>query len=548
MTAQQLQSKLQFFISVIAALVISLSVVIALLLLTSADLTRFLQVVVIALLLIVVCSVLWFRHKVFQQLSQFLSPHFELEQWAGLARVNGDYKPLVSKHMLADAINQLIGQLKDVRLQGSQVDKVIRESALLDIETGIGNREFFNNRLDAFLHEEDAQGIVLLIHFNDADVVQSLHGQQLFLTLMEQLIQCVQYRLRFIANYFIARRSEYELAVLLPNYYIGDVAKLCERLLSSFAKVNLPVGIKYDEFVHIGASYFSNDKKSYQIMSATDMALRSAQLQGPSQWFMYEQAEVDQYVLKGSLKWRTLLTQAIKNDAFVIFFQPVMASHIDCILHHEALAKVRDHDGKLISARLFLPMAQKCGLSADIDMLVFEHICRILQYEQCQQDDCSVNLSLDALLSDKFKQAVITRLSQNKNIASRLIVEISEYHLVSHLAELSVFICELNQIGVRILADKVGQYILSANYLNELPINYVKLHRSIVLDIHHKTENQVFVQSMKSMCSRHHVVMLALGVETQEEWQMLVRLGVSGGQGHFFTEPVEQVAKAIHLP
>ena len=506
------------------------------------------QVGICSLFIFSFAGLLWLKRKAFLLLNQYLFPYVELENWASMVRVSGEHKQLSLEHGFSDVVNQLLNQVKDSKLQGSQIDKVIRESALLDIETGIGNREFFNNRLDAFLHEEDAHGVVLLIHFNDADVVQSLHGQQVFLTLIEELIQCVQYRLRFIANYFIARRGEYELAVLLPNYYVGDIDKLCERLLSSFAKVCLPVGIKQDEFVHIGVSYFSSDKKSYQIMASADMALRSAQLQGPSQWFMYEQAEVEQYVLKGSLKWRTLLTQAIKNDAFVIFFQPVMASHIDCILHHEALAKVRDQDGKLISARLFLPMAQKCGLSSDVDMLVFEHICRVLQYEKNQQDDCSLNLSLDALLSAQFRQNVIERLSQKEMIAKRLIVEISEYHLVSQLAELSGFIYDLNQLGVRVLADKVGQYILSASYLNELPINYLKLDRSIVLDIHKKTENQVFVQSMKAMCSRYHVIMLALGVETQEEWQMLVRLGVSGGQGHFFTEPVEQVAKAIQLP
>ena len=74
----------------------------------------------------------------------------------------------------------------------------------------------------------------------------------------------------------------------------------------------------------------------------------------------------------------------------MIFFQPVIASQSDQILHHEVLSKVRDNQGKLISARVFLPMAQKCGLNARVDLLVFEQVCRLLQYEKKQQEACSL--------------------------------------------------------------------------------------------------------------------------------------------------------------
>ena len=106
----------------------------------------------------------------------------------------------------------------------------------------------------------------------------------------------------------------------------------------------------------------------------------------------------------------------------------------------------------------------------------------------------------------------------------------------------------MNVRWVKLLADKVGQHIVSAHYLKTSPISLIKLHRSIVLNIHERPENQVFIQSVKTLCDQQHVAIYALGVEKIEEWQTLIRLGINGGQGHFFTEPVEQVAKAIHLP
>ena len=283
-------------------------------------------------------------------------------------------------------------------------------------------------------------------------------------------------------------------------------------------------------------------------MAEADMALRSAQLQGPNQWFMYDTGEVAVESAKGSLKWRTFLTRAIENNSFVLFFQPVISSVNDDILHHEILSKVRDGRGQLISARVFLPMAQKCGLSRQVDTLVFEQTCRLLQYEKNLQDSCSLNLSIESLLNAEFIEQIFTVLAQSPIIANKLIIEISEYHLFTNITKLAPVLNFLNELGVRILADKVGQYVVSADYLSMCPISFVKLHRSIVQHIEVRLENQVFIQSLKTSCLESNIAIFALGVETKQEWSTLIKLGITGGQGHFFTEPVAQMANAIQLP
>ena len=94
--------------------------------------------------------------------------------------------------------------------------------------------------------------------------------------------------------------------------------------------------------------------------------------------------------------------KAIQRNAFVLFFQPVISNHNAAPIHHEVLAKVRDRDGCLISARVFLPMAIKCGMASKVDLLIVEQVCRLLTYDQPLRDDCSLNLSIDSLLSDSF--------------------------------------------------------------------------------------------------------------------------------------------------
>lgn len=472
----------------------------------------------------------------------------KLENWAALTRIHGKLQPIEQQDDVSETIQSIIEQLHQVRSYQNKSEQLIRERVLLDSETGIGNREFFTNRLEALLREEECRGAILLICFNEFDVMQALYGQQHALSFIEDGICLCRKRLAKQSNYFIARRSESELAILIPGIYVAETEKLASKLLTSLTNLVVPIGINQDEFVHIGISMFQSGHQAYKLMSEADMALRNAQLQGPNQWFMYDKDEIATENAKGSLRWRTMLTRAIERNSFVIFFQPVIASDTNDILHHEVLTKVRDSQGKLISARVFLPMAKKCGLAPQVDMLVFEQVCRLLSYEGKKHDVCSLNIAIDSLLNEDFLQTVFIKLAQMPNIAQQLIIEVSEYHLVRHLNQLREVLAFLSELNIAILADKVGQYVVNNDYLHTCPINTIKLHKSMVYQIENKIENQVYIQSLATSCSQTNIAIYALGVESQQEWKTLKQLGVKGGQGHFFTEPVAQVAQAIELP
>lgn len=488
-----------------------------------------------------------------QQLAISLKPLQQLENWANLSVIQGFANEIniddssQETSVITLAIHQLQQQIRDNVASDTAWDQSIRSSALLDQETRIGNRAFFDNRLQAFLKEDDVQGAVLLIQFKELELVQNLYGYQQALSLLLSLIQVTKQRLQNQPSYFIARQSEYELSILLPNVFMQEVEKLADRLVTNLQTVVMPVGINQEEFVHIGVSYFGYDQVPYQVMSEADMALRTAQLQGPSQWFMFEVGELEEVKAKGSLKWRTFLNGAIKGNGFVIFFQPVIASDSAKVLHHEVLSKVRDKNGVMISARIFFPMAKKCGLTVQIDLLILEQVCRVLAYEQEQQDHCSINISIDSLLSEGFTDKFLSIMHRFPAVKEKIMIEVSEYQLVNNLTQLQPALAALNNAGVKIIADKVGQYVVSAHYINIYPIYAMKLHRSIVIDIDKKTENQVFIQSLKTLAAAKNIPVYALGVEKQAEWRTLLQLGVKGGQGHFFTEPMAQVAKAIHL-
>jgi len=545
-STQEIKNQYKRFVKIIllATIFCCLAIVILSYILTENMLLVGVLFVSFILVIFIITSAIYSMKRVFASKLFLIS---QLEDWANLSKVRGEIKVLPhSDDNLTQTINSLVEQLEATENEDNQFDRKLLGNALLDKETGVGNRDFFNNRLEELLKEEDIQGAVYFIQFKECELVRTLYGQQQALALIEALISTLNDLLTPLTHYFLARRSEFELAVIVPHIFFLEAENLAEKLVLSLSKVDVPVGVNKDAFIHIGVSYFSNAENSYQVKSETDMALRSAQLQGPSQWFMFDPGEVEHTTVKGSLNWLNLLKSAIEKNAFVIFFQPVFAIDSEQQLHHEALSKVRDFEGNLIDARVFLPMAQKCGLIKDIDLLMFEQVCRLLSYDNEQQDDCSLNLSIESLLAKGFIEKITEILLRYQTISTRLIIEVSEYHLVNHLTELKPILSTLHQLGINLLVDKVGQYIESADYIKSYPISYMKLHRSIVLNIDKKPENQIFVQSVIAICGAHKVDVYALGVESIEEWKTLIMLGIDGGQGHYFTEPVAQVAKAIY--
>ncbi|MFT5755763.1 MAG: RNase E specificity factor CsrD [Alteromonadaceae bacterium] len=496
--------------------------------------------------LFVICYIitaLSIRQLFFKKLSQYLKPFQQLEQWASLSTSQSEAFVLATalqnnKDNISQAILILLEQLQQTHNSDNQYTQKIRENILLDSDTGIGNRQFFSNRLEALLKHDSVQGAVFIIQFMDGNIENTNEHSQSS-SYVERLITAIQYRLKSKSQYFIARQSEFELALLLPGIYLSDTEKLANRLLSNLMAVSLPKVLNNEVLIHIGISYFSEKHKPYQIMAEADMALRSAQLQGPSQWFMYDQGEIARERVRGSLSWRTFLAKVIKQRKLMTFLQPVMASNSKDVLHYETLSKLTDDDGSLISARIFIPMARKCALIQALDLLACEKLLQVM-LTRTEKNYYSINLSIESLLSEQFINDFLDKIAIKPELAELLIIEVSEYHLVSNLVELLPIFEKITAKGIKLLADKVGQYVVNANYLKTCPISYIKLHRSIVLNIDEKLENQVFIQSLNALCIFYHVEIYALGIESPQEWKTLLRLGVTGGQGHYFSEAIAQ--------
>lgn len=450
------------------------------------------------------------------------------------------------------ALTKLLEELQDAQKERGRFDKFIRSNTFLDAETHIGNRLFLTNRLDALSHNQSmlAHGVIYLLEMDDLDLLQQSQGEIAAKEFLNSTVNAISLLLQNQANSIFARRSHHQFAIVVPQISLIEAEKLASKLLKICLSQPLPEIDNRDNFFHLGCAYFTAGDNAAQLIEEADMALRAAQLQGNSNWFMYDKGAIDEEFTKGSVRWRSFLENALVQKRFFPFSQPVIDS--DGNEHHkEIFTRSRDNQGALIRASLFIPMANKCGLMPQVERQIIERVLLLLSNEPTIEvsnlpsnvksvpQRYSINLSLDSLMSRAFTQWLKTTLLEYRHLTPRLIFEVAEDIVIQHQEKLLPKLDMIRKMGARLCVDHVGEQVVGTYYIRECHFDLIKVHRSIVRHIHMRPENQLFIRSLIGGLYRTEVQVCAEGVEVFEEWQTLKILGVSAAQGMYFSEPIE---------
>jgi len=460
--------------------------------------------------------------------------------------LDGDFKgaadvPTQGKaRMINRALSQLLAELDDAHKERGRLDQFIRKDTFLDKQTQIGNPIFFQNRLDALTHHQTmiAHGVLMLIEFDDVDLVEDKLGEAGVKAVLSLTTEAITAALVQYEDSIFARRSFSQLAIVVPQLSLAEADKLAQRILKTCLKLPFYGIGNPDDFLHLGCAFFKAGDVQLQLVEEAEMALRAAQLQQVNNWFMYDKGALDEQIAKGSVRWRSFLENALVAKRFVTLQQAIIDSD-DHILHYEIFSRARDLHGKDVRARLFIPMANKCGLMPSIERQMLEQV--LFRLMQDNTSTYSVNLSLDSLISRAFVRWLQSTLLELRPLAARLIFEVSEDIIIKHRknASLRKTLDMLRKMGAKLAVDHVGQYVVGTHYIQEYHFDLVKLHSSIVRGVHQRSENQLFIRSLIGGLHRAKVKVIAEGVECFAEWQTLKILGVSAAQGEFLGQKSE---------
>lgn len=439
----------------------------------------------------------------------------------------------------SQALTHLLAELADARKERSRFDNFIRSNAFVDKTTGIGNRLFFDNRLEnAIMEASVISGGVLLIELAGLEELDpELNGRPSQDLLMEASASIGTF-VRKHSGALQARYAGQVFAVLLPNMSESEMVDGASQLLKSLQRLHWPESVNLDTAVYLGAVCYQAEDSLLKVQEEAELALKSARLQGHSGWFLYEKSLDEEASNKGTVRWRTLINRRIEEQGISFYLQSVQQERDQVVLQQELLIRLHDEQGRELQAGVFMPMAEKAGLLLPLDRLVITQTLRLLR--QRPESSCPVSLSLSAqnLLNREFQRELFFELFQlPRSINEGLILQLSESQVTRHYEALKRPLRALRMLGCRLAIDHAGQDVVSTQYIKEFEIHFLKLHPSLVREIHLRQVNQMAVRSLVGGCANTQARVIAVGVESGDEWKMLRHLGVHAGQGPWFAEP-----------
>ncbi|WP_026960016.1 EAL domain-containing protein [Aliagarivorans taiwanensis] len=432
------------------------------------------------------------------------------------------------------ALDQMISDLKEARQERSRFDRMIRQNAFIDELTKLSNRTHFLNQLEAEIGDADAHtGAVLVVYLKGMDDINYQYARSEGDALLKQCAELLQKATARNGEISLSRYSGDEFALLLPLSTQNDAEDLAHVILRDFERITLPPLCEAEDFFYIGIAGYQYGDNAQLVVEQAEDAVRVAQMQGSNGWYVEERELNSELTGKGSVRWRTTLQYALEHKQLHYQAQPVFDQ--DGQIHHrELLIRIRNMQGAEINAGVFMPWAKRSGLveAFDIETLKFA-LTAAAKHKQI----LAINLGVELVLQTPVMKMLVQWLfSAPAKQVARLVIEFRENELAALDDAQMLRLKALNRKGLQLAVDKAGQQVLSTQYLSELSLVYLKLHPSLVRDIHLRHVNRLAVGSLMASCAERTEV-IATGVERNEEWRVLQRLGIKSAQGHWFGRP-----------
>ena len=328
-----------------------------------------------------------------------------------------------------------------------------------------------------------------------------------------------------------------------------DAVRVAERV-QAIAAQSLPLGAQ-DVFVSpsIGVAVSSADHRSGEdVVRDADLAMYRAKAAGGGRYAVFDAAMHEGALER--LRLETELRRAVERQEFRLWYQPIVALTDRQIVGVEALARWQHPERGLLAPGAFLGVAEELGVIASIDQWALGEACRQgQQWHRAHPDrpplTVSVNVSAKAFGSDSLVQTVRDVLAATGFPARALRLEITESVAISDADRVRSVLKQLRAMGVRVSLDDFGTGYCSLSYLQQFPVDTLKIDRSFVARIGEDEGPGEIVRLIVGLAHTLGLDVVAEGTETEAQVDYLAALGVGFAQGFYFAKPM--APEAIYL-
>ncbi|WP_232435796.1 EAL domain-containing protein [Rivularia sp. PCC 7116] len=419
----------------------------------------------------------------------------------------------------------------------------IQHQANHDLLTNLPNRMQFYQRLLGSLIKASQSKSKLAVCFLDLDRFKTIN-ETLGHKIGDKLLQSVARRLNTCVRSCdtIARWGGDEFTLLLSEIEdTRDAARIAEEIL----KVLKPAFLIDNHVLHVSASigiavYLNHGKDGETLIKNADAALNRAKLQGRNNYQIYNSTINSQ--ASELLSLENSLHYALERDELKLYYQPQVDITTGEIQKFEALLRWQHPKFGLISPSKFIPIAEETGLIVPISEWVLKAACAQAKDWQkitgSQPVRVAVNLSPRQFQQPDLVETVRRILAENQLSPQYLELEITESAAMQNVDFSTKILTELYDMGVSISIDDFGTGYCSFNYLKQFPIHCLKIDRSFVKDLTNDTNDAAIITAMIALAHGLNFSVVAEGVETEEQRNLLRILECESMQGNLFSPAV----------
>ena len=447
-------------------------------------------------------------------------------------------------------VNIVLSPIGDNFLQGvvhdvthlKEAEASAKRLVVTDSLTGLANRSGLLEHLHAHVQEYTYSQIggftLLLVNLDDFKRINEgmglPAGDEILKATTTRLSSCVK------RGDTVARLSADIFGIILKNIVQGEVAdKIAVRILEAIRQTYFVDGSPINLHASVGITIFPNDGTDVPtLLRQAELAMDSAKSTGGDTSVFFNPILAEAAEHRRHLE--TDMRSAIRNNEFVLFYQPVVDLRSNRLSGAEALIRWRHPVRGLVPPDSFIPLAEKTGLIVEIGLFVLESACQ--QLRAWEQEGHNYTLSLNVSgrqIPDGLSPARLLEVITHYGISpSQLALEITEGVMLRDIEKSLGWLKAVHELGFRVYLDDFGTGYSSLSYLKLFPVDTLKVDKSFVKDMQHDGNEHTLVGAIIAMGKSLGLDIVAEGVESSTHVHALRNMGCHFAQGYLFSRPV----------
>lgn len=424
-----------------------------------------------------------------------------------------------------------------------EAELIMWQQANFDSITGLPNRNMFIDRLEQKIKKSNRTGEPLAVMFLDLDHFKDVNdtlghtmGDLLLKETAKRITSCVR------ETDTVARLGGDEFTIILSELEdTHSLERICQDLLHKLSQpFQLGENVVYVS-ASIGLTFYPEDAQDIdQLLKNADQAMYAAKSEGRNR-YNYFTASMQ---LAAQVKMRMVsdLRTALADNQFLLHYQPIIDLATGSINKAEALIRWQHPTHGIVNPAQFISVAEETGLINEIGDWVFREAARqCLEWRQKYDADFQVSINKSPV---QFQTGGTTPSNWADHLVEigmsgrGLVVEITEGLLLDASPGVSNQLLELREAGIQVAIDDFGTGYSSLAYLKRFDIDYVKIDRSFIRSMEKNQSDVALCEAIIMMAHKLGMKVIAEGVETREQHDLLIKAGCDYGQGFLFSRPV----------